>query len=153
MSKPSDQHDRSAVASQVASILVGGVLGVAVGLVLAQALGGASGLATRLSRRAPSPAGLEPGFDADDPEPGEEMGDEWNDEECDDTLGERVLEAFANDPVLAGRAIEIEAQPGAAVALSGWVDTDREVAYAATVAGGVPGVDHVVSRLRVERSG
>ncbi len=153
MSKPSEQHDRSDVASQVASIIVGSVLGVAVGLVLAQTLGGASGLAMRPSRRAPAPAGLAPGFDADDPEAGEEIGNDWNDEECDDTLGERVLEAFANDPVLASRAIEIEAQPGAAVALSGWVDTDRELAYAATVAGGVPGVDHVVSRLRVERNG
>ncbi|HVA58090.1 MAG: BON domain-containing protein [Gemmatimonadaceae bacterium] len=154
MSTPHESHDRSTPGSQIASILVGGALGVGVGLVLAQTLGGTSGIATRLSRRTPTPAGLEPGFDADDEEPDDPFADAWerSDDDADDTLGERVLEAFANDPILSGRAVDIEAHPGAAVELSGSVDTLHEIAYAGTLAGGVPGVDHVINRLRVDRN-
>ncbi len=136
-------------------MLVGGVLGLAVGLVLAHVLGGAPGIAARLSRRAPGAPGLEPGFDADDTDGdldgGWDAADGEREDEPDDTLGERVLEAFANDPMLAGRAIDIEAAADATIELSGRVDTEREVGYAAILAGGVPGVRRVVNRLGVER--
>jgi BON domain len=152
MSNASEPNARATTGSQIAGILVGGVLGLAVGLALAQALGGTSGIAARLSRRGPAPAELEPGFDADDPEADGDAVAPWDDEadEQADALGERVLDVFANDPILGGRAIEIEAHPDAAVSLRGLVDTEREAAYATTVAGGVPGVARVMSRLRVE---
>lgn len=83
----------------------------------------------------------------------EDFGDDFPDEELDegdeDQIGERVLEAFANDPILAERAIEIEADDDGDVILHGRVRTAREVAYAVTLARGVPGVSRVRQQLRV----
>jgi osmotically-inducible protein OsmY len=64
-------------------------------------------------------------------------------------LGARVLEAFLNDPVLAERAVEIDADDEGGVILHGTVRSSREVAHAVTMAGGVPGVRAVRQRLRV----
>jgi hypothetical protein len=68
---------------------------------------------------------------------------------ADAELEDRVLDAFENDPVLAERAIEIDSAEAGSITLAGWVRAAREVAYAATLAGGVPGVRAVVNRLRV----
>jgi hypothetical protein len=72
------------------------------------------------------------------------------DAESDDAeLEERVLEAFANDPILSERAIEIGSLPEGVITLDGRVHSRREVTYASTIAGGTPGVAGVVSRLLV----
>ncbi len=144
-------RDPSTTGSQFASALVGAIAGVAAGVVLAQLLGGGSGIAARFR---PRPAALdpEPGVDADWDDAGEDLeeadGDKDRDEAPpDDLLGRRVLEAFVNDPILAHRAIDIDVHPDATVELSGSVDEEREVAYARTLARGVPGVKGVVADL------
>lgn len=136
---------------------MGGVAGAAVGLLVAQALGGLSGVIARFRDVVDDVAGIEPGLDGaddaaedgatDDAE--DEIADDWEDD-IDDALGERVLEAFRNDPTLAERAIDIEAGPSGTIELTGQVDAEKEIDYAATIAGGVPGVAHVVTRLNVK---
>lgn len=154
MSTTSAPRDSSTIASQVAGALIGAAAGIAVGLVLAQRFGGAGGIAARFAGRPEDDAapGLAPGFDADWDGADDAIEDDLDDE-VDDALGERVLEVFTNDPLLAERAIDIEVQPGATVELTGWVDAEREVEYAATLAGGVPGVRHVITQLGVEGKG
>ena len=87
------------------------------------------------------------GEDAEDGNGGGDDGDD--DSGVPDVIGSRVLEAFLNDPVLAERAVEIEADAEGAVLLHGRVATAREVSHAVTIAGGVPGVTGVRQRLRV----
>ena len=86
-------------------------------------------------------------------EPDEDFGDDFDDDELDegdeDRMGERVLEAFSNDPILAARAIEIEADDDGDVILYGRVRSAREVAHAVTLARGVPGVTRVRQQLQV----
>lgn len=64
-------------------------------------------------------------------------------------IGERVLAAFEQDPILAERDIEIEELEPAVIGLSGHVSTARDVKHAVTIAGGVPGVERVESSIRV----
>jgi hypothetical protein len=66
-------------------------------------------------------------------------------------LERRVLEVFQNDPILAGCAIDISAQRGDLVELTGWVAHATTAARAATLAGGVPGVRGVRPALSVRR--
>lgn len=89
--------------------------------------------------------------DAEEEDEIEEDDDEVDEDEDDDLprLDERVLEAFANDPVLAERAIEIEQTDEGGILLHGQVNAAREVAHAVTIARGVPGVAGVRQRLRV----
>lgn len=158
MSTRTTRTDRSTTGSQMAGALAGGVAGVAVGLLVAQLFGGVGGVMARLKRVATDELGFEPGYDAlDEPEESPD-GDDWDDwdddqaldDEPDDALGERVLEVFRNDPTLAERPIDIDVLPDATIELSGRVDADREVDYAAIIAGGVPGVRHVITRLGVK---
>jgi hypothetical protein len=83
----------------------------------------------------------------------EDFGDDFADEELDledeSEIGARVLEAFINDPILAERALEIEADDDGDVLLHGSVRSPREVAHAVTLARGVPGVTRVRQRLSV----
>jgi hypothetical protein len=83
----------------------------------------------------------------------DDLGDDFPDEELDeadeDQIGERVLEAFANDPILAERAVEIEADDDGDVILYGRVRSAREVTHAVTLARGVPGVTRVRQQLQV----
>lgn len=83
----------------------------------------------------------------------EDFGDDFADEELGDEdesqIGARVLEAFMNDPILAERSLEIEADDDGDVLLHGSVRSPREVAYAVTLARGVPGVSRVRQRLSV----
>ncbi len=145
------RRDPSTTGSQVASALVGAVAGVAVGVVLAQLLGGASGVGARFRPREAA-LGPEPGFDADWDDADDDFSADEDDalEPGDDLLGRRVLEAFVNDPILAERAVDIEVGPGGVVSLSGSVDEESEIAYAETLARGVPGVTRVESDLLVD---
>jgi BON domain len=151
---PTTRHrrDRSTAGSQLASAVAGGVVGVAVGLVLAQTLGGASGIVARFSRVVDGIDGFVPGVDGAVDEPDGELVEELDDD-VDDGLGERVLEAFRNDPTLAERPIDIDAGWGGTIELAGQVDDAREIEYASTVAGGVPGVRRVITRLGVKDNG
>ena len=153
MSTHPHRPDRSTTGSQIASAVAGGVAGIAAGLLLAQAFGGLSGIVGRFRAVVDDVGGLGPGFDGAVEEAADEIVDEWEDDIVDDALGDRVLEAFRNDPTLAERAIDIDVGPAATIELTGQVDADREIDYAATIAGGVPGVEHVVSRLGVKGNG
>lgn len=67
-------------------------------------------------------------------------------------IGRRVLEAFENDPILAERDVEIDADDDAGtVTLYGSVRAPKEVAHAVTLARGVPGVTKVRQRLEIVR--
>jgi hypothetical protein len=83
----------------------------------------------------------------------EDLDDDLDEDEEEDEdapeIGVRVLEAFSHDPVLAERAIEIEADDDGAVLLHGTVRASREVSHAVTIARGVPGVTRVRQRLTV----
>lgn len=68
-------------------------------------------------------------------------------------LEERVLEAFEDDTVLGERAIDISAVADGTIELSGWVDSDTEVAHAVAVTSAVDGVRSVVNRLEVGEPG
>jgi hypothetical protein len=157
MSTRSTHASRSTTGSQIASAAAGAIAGLAVGLLVAQRFGGLGGVVARFKRVAAEELGFEPGYDALDAldEPDEPLdADAWEDDEApdeepDETIGERVLEAFRNDPVLALRAIDIDVHPDATIELSGRVDAEKEVDYAATLAGGVPGVAHAITRLGV----
>lgn len=86
----------------------------------------------------------------DDDDAGDDVvtsGTSWDPDE--DALDARVLEAFANDPVLAERAVEIEEADDGRIVLHGRVHSAREVAHAVTVARGVPGVTAVKQKLAV----
>ncbi|MBX3133369.1 MAG: BON domain-containing protein [Gemmatimonadaceae bacterium] len=90
--------------------------------------------------------------DEEDEEEDDDNDDGADDEEEDDDseLGARVLEAFVNDPVLAERPVEIEADDDAGeILLFGQVRSPREVSHAVTIARGVPGVRRVRQRLSV----
>ncbi len=112
----------------------------------------------------------EPPDPIDDDELDEDLEEESDDDDFDDDLDEddedyedeeeelhfdsslldaRVLEAFQNDPILAERAVEIEAEPAGTIVLHGRVRTAREVKHAVTLARGVPGVRTVRQRLAV----
>ena len=94
---------------------------------------------------------LDDDLDEDDEDEDELIDELDEDEEDDDApeIGVRVLEAFSHDPILAERAIEIEADDDGAVLLHGTVHASREVSHAVTIARGVPGVTRVKQRLTV----
>jgi osmotically-inducible protein OsmY len=96
-------------------------------------------------------------LDESDEETDEETDEDFDDEEeldsVDDPLiGRRVLEAFENDPILAERNVEIDADDEAGtVTLFGSVRSPKEVAHAVTLARGVPGVTKVRQQLEIVR--
>lgn len=103
-------------------------------------------------------AEFEEALDEDEDERADERADEGADERADEgaepvavdqRLDARVLEAFANDPILSERAVEIEEDGDGRILLHGRVHAAREVALAVTIARGVPGVSDVRQRLRV----
>jgi hypothetical protein len=78
--------------------------------------------------------------------------DDFDDFDADEDseIGARVLEAYLNDPVLAERMVEIEADDeGGEVLLLGSVRSAKEIAHAVTLARGVPGVTNVRQQLTV----
>ena len=89
--------------------------------------------------------------DEESPDPDDDQPDEVFDSVDEPLIGERVLEAFINDPILAERNVEIEADDDGEVVLTGSVRAPKEVAHAVTIARGVPGVTAVRQRLKVVR--
>lgn len=89
-------------------------------------------------------------LDADEEAEDADESEEEEEEEVDeDGLDARVLEAFANDPILARRAVEIDSPRDGVIVLYGRVRSDREAKHAVTIARGVPGVERVRERLTV----
>jgi hypothetical protein len=94
-------------------------------------------------------------WEDDDEDEGDQYDDEGEGEEdeefssADPELEDRVLEAFTNDPLLSERAVDIGAIRPATIELIGTVHSEEEYDYAATLTGGVPGVEKVVNRLMV----
>ncbi|HWJ16398.1 MAG TPA: BON domain-containing protein [Gemmatimonadaceae bacterium] len=152
MSRFRHRDDDSSSTAIVVGALVGAVAGFAAGMLVAQRVGGFSGLKSKLRRR---------GGSADEARLGAhgvaEEEDEFDDVEedevegagYDETLEERVLEAFRNDPILCERAIDIGSLNDGVIELAGWVEDDGESRHAVTVARGVPGVDTVVNRIAI----
>lgn len=146
-------------------VALGAIAGLALGVVFADRTGGIEGLkaATRRGRRRPL---------VDDDGPSATTGDESDsadgtheahvDREYpvehyehalagldDGDLEARVLEVFRNDPMLRGRAIDIGAIGDGTIELTGWVHSADELAYALTLARGVPEVTEVMDSLAV----
>jgi hypothetical protein len=95
-------------------------------------------------------------LDESEEEAEDDLEDAADDEELDSIddplIGRRVLEAFENDPILAERSVEIDADDDAGtVTLYGSVRAPTEVAHAVTLARGVPGVTKVRQQLEVVR--
>jgi hypothetical protein len=117
------------------------------------------------SRAAALDDDLDEELDEDDLDESEEESEEGGDDDFEDDaddeeldsvddplVGRRVLEAFENDPILAERNVEIDADDDAGtVTLYGSVRTPKEVAHAVTLARGVPGVTKVRQQLEVVR--
>lgn len=122
-------RDESSGGHGILWLLAGALLGVAGGVLLAERVGG----------------WWSSSADADDD----------TEDEADDApsalppaLDARVLEAYANDPILAERPIEIEERADGVIALTGRVRSAREIAHAVTIARGIPGVREVRQRLQ-----
>jgi hypothetical protein len=141
------RDDEPSSTGTVLGVLVGAVAGFAVGMFVAQRVGGFEGLKSKLRRRG-ARAGESPRYEsAADDEFDDVDDDELEGDEADESLEERVLEAFRNDPVLAERAIDIGSISEGVIELAGWVEDEDEAEHAVTLARGVPGVDTVVNRI------
>ena len=143
--------DDSSNTGAMLGVLVGAVAGFAVGMLVAQRVGGFTGLRSKLRRgRSAAEAALRARDFEDDEDEFEDIEeDELESEAYDETLEERVLEAFRNDPVLAERAVDIGSIGDGTIELAGWVEDDNEAKHAVTIARGVPGVDTVVNRIAI----
>lgn len=169
-----DEHD----SKTMAWVAAGAVVGLVAGALIAERMSGRKITARMLWRRARGLTGIaarrwkpllgtamalrdawagREEEEAPEEEP-ESLLDETGDEEdLDEEEGEpeeegldaRVLEAFANDPILAQRSVEIEEEAEGRIVLHGRVHTAREVSHAVTLARGVPGVASVKQRLAV----
>ena len=152
MSRFRHRDDESSSTAIVVGALVGAVAGFAAGMLVAQRVGGFSGLKSKLRRRrgtAEEPRVGAHGVAEDEDEFEDVEEDEVEGESYDETLEERVLEAFRNDPILCERAIDIGSLNDGVIELAGWVEDDGESRHAVTVARGVPGVDTVVNRIAI----
>ncbi|HVX39682.1 MAG TPA: BON domain-containing protein [Gemmatimonadaceae bacterium] len=146
------RDEESSSTGTIVGVLIGAVAGFAAGMLVAQRVGGFTGLTSKIRRR--GSAGGEHRYGAhgvmDEEEEFEEYPeDELESEDYDETLEERVLEAFRNDPILAERAIDIGSISDGVIELAGWVEDDAEARHAVTIARGVPGVDTVVNRIAI----
>ena len=152
MSRFRHRDDDSSSTAIVVGALVGAVAGFAAGMLVAQRVGGFSGLKSKLRRRGTSQDEARIGAHgvADDEDEFEDVEeDEVEGESYDETLEERVLEAFRNDPILCERAIDIGSLNDGVIELAGWVEDEDESRKAVTIARGVPGVDTVVNRIAI----
>jgi hypothetical protein len=153
MSRFRYRDDESSSSAIVVGALVGAVAGFAAGMLVAQRVGGFSGLTSKIRRR--RGAGHDEarvgahGVAEEEDEFDDVEEDEVEGESYDETLEERVLEAFRNDPVLCERAIDIGSLNDGVIELAGWVDDEGEARHAVTIARGVPGVDTVVNRIAI----
>lgn len=154
MSRFRHRDDDSSSTAIVVGALVGAVAGFAAGMLVAQRVGGFSGLKSKLRRRGASHDEGRIGAHGVAEDEGEDEFDDVEEDEVegegyDETLEERVLEAFRNDPVLCERAIDIGSLNDGVIELAGWVEDDGEARHAVTLARGVPGVDTVVNRIAI----
>ncbi|HSQ32943.1 MAG TPA: BON domain-containing protein [Gemmatimonadaceae bacterium] len=152
MSRFRYRDDESSSAGIIIGAVAGALAGFAAGMLVAQRVGGFSGLGAKIRRR--SAAFRDEHFHgahevSDDDELEEFEEDELESGEYDESLEERVLEAFRNDPVLSERAIDIGSISEAVIELAGWVETEDEAEHAVTIARGVPGVETVVNRIAI----
>lgn len=146
---PFRYHDEdSSHTGTVLGVLAGAIAGFAVGMFVAQRVGGFRGLSSKLRRRADASLRAADVEEVDEFEDIEEDELE-SEEEYDETLEERVLEAFRNDPLLAERAVDIGSIGNATIELAGWVEDEDEAKHAVTIARGVPGVNTVVNRIAI----
>src|SRR6184192_2456024 len=104
---PFRYRDEESSTGTIVGVLVGALAGFAAGMLVAQRVGGFSGLTDRLRRRGGSDAALGRRDEVEDEGLDEYEEDELEAEAYDETLEERVLEAFRNDPILSERAIDI----------------------------------------------
>ena len=148
-------HGTSRESSPVNAALwlaAGAAAGVFVGVLVADRFGSGK-LLDRLSGLLKVAGVKAPDDDVDgEDEEFDEYGAEiHDDDDVDDTPGidERVLTAFEQDPILSQRAIEIDADEPGTVVLRGTVPSAEDVAHAATIARGTPGVAQVDNLLRV----
>ena len=145
------RDDESSSTGTVVGILIGAAAGFAVGMYVAQRVGGISGLTSKLRRGGRTeefPRGAHAAHeDLEELEEYEE--DEFELADYDESLEERVLEAFRNDPILAERAVDIGSLGEGVIELAGWVEDEDESKHAVTIARGVPGVDTVVNRIAI----
>src|SRR5579871_866299 len=154
MSRFRYRDDESSSTSTILGVLAGAVAGFAVGMLVAQRVGGFSGIGSKLRRSgqdamdayrrraAATDEDVEEGEDFDEYEEDDLETESW-----DESLEERVLEAFRNDPILAERAIDIGSISDGVIELAGWVENEDESQHATTIARGVPGVETVVNRI------
>lgn len=152
MSRFRYRDDDSSSAGIVIGAVVGAVAGFAAGMLVAQRVGGFSGLSSKIRRRGAELRehglrGTRAASDEDELEDYDE--DELETEAYDESLEERVLEAFRNDPILSERAIDIGSISEGVIELAGWVENEDEAEHAVTIARGVPDVVTVVNRIAI----
>src|SRR5262245_54985526 len=144
------REDESSNTGTLLGVLAGAVAGFAVGMYVAQRVGGFNGLKSRLRRRgAATRDAIREAHDLDEDDFEDIEDDELETEAYDETLEDRVLEAFRNDPILAERAIDIGSIGDGVIELAGWVEDEDEARHAVTNARGVPDVDTVVNRIAI----
>jgi hypothetical protein len=146
------RDEPSSSTGTIVGVLAGAVAGFAVGMLVAQRVGGMSGLRSTISRRVRRGAShaedelRERYAGADEYE---DYEDDFEAADYDESLEERVLEAFRNDPILSERAIDIGSIAEGVIELAGWVEDESEAQHAVTIARGVPDVDTVVNRIAI----
>ena len=146
---PFRYRDEESSTGTIVGVLVGALAGFAAGMIVAQRVGGISGLTDRFRRRGAGPSALAHPHDVADDELDEYEDDELESGEYDESLEERVLEAFRNDPILGERAIDIGSIGEGIIELAGWVESEEEAEHAVTIARGVPDVQTVVNRIAI----
>lgn len=147
---PFRYRDEESSTGTIVGVLVGALAGFAAGMFVAQRVGGISGLTDRFRRRRAGAGALAHPHDIPEEDDLDEYeDDELESEESDESLEERVLEAFRNDPILGERAIDIGSVGDGIIELAGWVDSEEEAEHAVTIARGVPDVVTVVNRIAV----
>ena len=145
---PFRYRDDESSTGTIVGVLVGALAGFAAGMLVAQRVGGFGGLTSRIRKSASARFGRAD-TDVEDEDLEEYEEDEVEPEEYDESLEERVLEAFRNDPVLSERAIDIGSVGEGIIELAGWVESEDEAEHAVTIARGVPDVDTVVNRMSI----
>src|SRR4051812_36783964 len=147
---PFRYRDDESSTGTIVGVLVGALAGFAAGMFVAQRVGGFGGLTSRIRERAGGRFGLGRPEEAEDQDLDDYEEDEIESEEgYDESLEERVLEAFRNDPILSERAVDIGSIGDGIIELAGWVETEEEAEHAVTIARGVPDVDTVVNRITI----
>jgi hypothetical protein len=147
---PFRYRDDESSTGTIVGVLVGALAGFAAGMFVAQRVGGFGGLTSRIRERAGGRFGIGRAEEAEDQDLDDYEEDEIeSDEGYDESLEERVLEAFRNDPILSERAVDIGSIGDGIIELAGWVETEEEAEHAVTIARGVPDVDTVVNRITI----